>query len=57
MVWVIAPVLHNQLLPALAVRLTDPPVQKEVGPPAFMVAVGKLFTVNEAVCAQPLLFV
>ena len=42
----VAPVFHNQELPALAERLTDPPVQKVVAEPAVMVANGKLFTVT-----------
>ena len=41
----VAPVFHNQELPALAVKVTDPPVQKVVVEPEVMVAIGKLFTV------------
>ena len=37
---------HNQELPALAVKETDPPTQKVVVEPAIMVATGKLFTVT-----------
>ena len=44
---VVAPVFHNQELPALAVKETDPPVQKVVAEPGVMVAIGKLFTVTE----------
>ena len=40
----VAPVFHNQELPALAERLTDPPVQKVVAEPEVMVDIGKLFT-------------
>ena len=43
----VAPVFHNQELPALAVKETDPPTQKVVVEPAIMVASGKLFTVTE----------
>ena len=42
----VAPVFHNQELPALAERLTDPPVQKVVAEPAVMVAIGKPFIVT-----------
>ena len=41
----VAPVFHNQELPALAVKETDPPVQKVVAEPEVMVAICKLFTV------------
>ena len=40
----LAPVFHNQELPALAVKEIDPPVQKVVAEPEVMVAIGKLFT-------------
>ena len=43
---VVAPVDHNQDAPALAVNVTFPPLQKVVGPPAEMVAVGLAFTVT-----------
>ena len=52
----VAPVFHNQELPALAERLTDPPVQKVVAEPEVMVAIGKLFTeikVDEELAEQP----
>ena len=52
----VAPVFHNQELPALAERLTDPPVQKVVVEPEVMVAIGKLFTVikvDEECAEQP----
>ena len=42
----VAPVFHNQELPALAERLTDPPVQKVVAEPAVMIDTGKLFIVT-----------
>ena len=41
----VAPVFHNQELPALAVKETDPPAQKVVAEPEVMVPIGKLFTV------------
>ena len=52
----VAPVFHNQELPALAVKVTDPPVQKVVSEPAVIVASGKLFTVikvDEELAEQP----
>ena len=52
----LAPVFHNQEFPALAERLTDPPVQKVVAEPEVMVAIGKLFTeikVDEELAEQP----
>ena len=42
----VAPVFHNQELPALAVKETDPPVQKVVAEPAVMVAIGNPFIVT-----------
>ena len=42
----VAPVFHNQELPALAVKETDPPAQKVVAEPAVMIDTGKLFTVT-----------
>ena len=47
-VCVVAPVLHNQVLPtpAVPVKFTDPPEQNVVGPPAVIVAVGNAFTVT-----------
>ena len=42
----VAPVFHNQEFPALAERLTDPPVQKVVAEPAVMIDTGKLFIVT-----------
>ena len=42
----LAPVFHNQELPALAVKEIDPPVQKVVAEPAVMVAIGKPFIVT-----------
>ena len=46
MVCEVEPLLHNQDVPLLAVRLTDPPTQKLVAPPAVMVAVGNALTVT-----------
>ena len=40
----ISPVFQSQLLPTLAVRFTDPPEQKVVGPFAEMVTTGNGFT-------------
>ena len=55
-----APVLHKQALPAVAVRVTEPPAQNEVEPLIEILAVGKAFTVtvvgDEAV-KQPLTLV
>ena len=45
----VAPVFHNQDLPTLAVKETDPPVQKVVAEPEVMVDTGKLFTVTVVV--------
>ena len=42
---VVAPVLHNQLFPVEAVRVTDPPAQNVVGPALLMVGVGNELTV------------
>ena len=42
---VVAPVLHKYDAPALAVKVTLPPVQKVVAPPAVMFATGAAFTV------------
>ncbi len=55
--WVVSPVFHNQELPAPAVRVTDPPAQKVVGPPAVIVADGNAFTVTvvaDDMAEQPL---
>ena len=41
---VVAPLLHNQELPAEAVNTTLNPWQKVVAPPAAMLAVGAGFT-------------
>ena len=43
----VAPVFHNQELPTLAVKETDPPAQKVLAEPGVMVAIGKLFIVTE----------
>jgi len=44
---VVAPVDHRYVVPALAVKVTDPPEQNAVGPPAVIVGVaGKAFTVT-----------
>jgi hypothetical protein len=43
---VVAPLLHCQLLPLLAVSVTLPPAQKLVGPLALIVATGSAFTVT-----------
>ncbi|MES2371857.1 MAG: hypothetical protein V4557_04705, partial [Bacteroidota bacterium] len=54
---VVSPVFHNQELPVLAVRFTEPPAQKVVAPPAVIVADGKAFTVTivaDEVAEQPL---
>jgi hypothetical protein len=45
-VCVVAPFDQRKLVPPLAVRITDPPWQKAVGPPAAIVAVGNGFTVT-----------
>lgn len=42
---VVAPVLHKYDVPALAVKVTLPPEQKLVAPPAVMFATGAAFTV------------
>ena len=55
---VVAPLDQRYELPALAVSVTLPPVQKVVGPPAVIVAVGSGFTVTGVaadVALQPLL--
>lgn len=49
--WVVAPLLHNQELPADAVSVTLPPSQNVVAPEALMIAGGLLFTVT-AVAAE-----
>ena len=57
---VVAPVDQRYDVPLDAVRVTLPPVQKVVGPPAVMVAVGLALTVTTAaadVALQPLAFV
>jgi hypothetical protein len=57
---VVAPLLHNQEVPALAVKVTDPPAQKVVAPDGVIVAVGNGFTVTvcvEDVFSHPLEFV
>jgi hypothetical protein len=54
---VVAPLLHDQELPADAVSTTFPPWQKLSGPPALIVATGKGFTVTSTagdVLVQPL---
>jgi hypothetical protein len=44
---VVAPVDHKYVVPALEVKVTLPPAQKVVGPPAVIVGVaGRLFTVT-----------
>jgi len=48
MVWVVAPLLHSQLVPADAVRSTEPPAQNVVGPLGVMVATGKGFSIMTA---------
>lgn len=56
---VVAPFDHTGV-PAEAVSITEPPEQNVTGPPAVMVAAGKLFTVAEIVEdaePQPLLTV
>lgn len=42
----VAPLLHDQELPAEAVSVTLPPWQNASGPPALIVAVGRGFTVT-----------
>jgi hypothetical protein len=43
----VAPVDHKYVVPALEVKVTLPPAQKVVGPPAVIVGVvGKAFTVT-----------
>lgn len=39
MLWVVAPLLHKYEEPVLAVKVTEPPEQMLVEPPAVMVAV------------------
>ncbi len=47
MLCVVAPVDHKYVTPALEVRVTLPPVQKVVGPPAVIVGcAGTGFTVT-----------
>ena len=47
MLWVVAPVDHSQVAPALDVSVTFPPAQKVVVPEAVMVGVaGNGFTVT-----------
>jgi hypothetical protein len=46
-VCVVSPVFHNQKFPAAAVRLTEPPEQKPVGPLAVIVFDGAEFTVTK----------
>ena len=56
----VAPVFHNQAVPLLPVRLTDPPTQNTVGPDALIVGVGNGLTVTvvaEDVAEQPLALV
>jgi hypothetical protein len=50
MLCVVAPFDQRKLVPPLAVRITDPPWQKVVEPPAAIVAVGRGFTVTVPVC-------
>ena len=44
--WVVAPFDQRYEVPALAVRVTEPPSQNVVGPPAVIVAAGSAFTVT-----------
>jgi hypothetical protein len=45
---VVAPVDHKYVVPALEVKVTLPPVQKVVGPPAVIVGVpGSALTVTD----------
>jgi hypothetical protein len=60
MLCVVAPVFHNQDVPALAVRFTELPVQNVVADPAVMFAAGKAVAVTMVgvdVAEQPLLLV
>lgn len=43
---VVAPVFHNQDVPAPAVKFTDAPAQNIVEPLVVIAAVGKAFTVT-----------
>jgi hypothetical protein len=57
---VVAPDDHEYDVPPDAVRVTLPPAQKVVGPPAVMVAVGFAFTVTTVgadVALHPLVLV
>ena len=57
---VVAPVDQRYEVPLDAVSVTLPPVQKVVGPPAVMLAVGIAFavtTVGDDVALQPLALV
>jgi hypothetical protein len=57
---VVAPFDQRYEEPALAVSVTEPPVQNVVGPPALMVATGFAFTVTDVaaeVVLQPFAFV
>ena len=57
---VVAPVDQRYVPPALAVRVTEPPSQNVVGPPAVIVATGVELTVTAGaadVALQPLAFV
>jgi hypothetical protein len=57
---VIAPFDQRYVEPALAVSVTDPPLQKVVGPEALIVASGLVLTVTDfaaEVVLQPFAFV
>jgi hypothetical protein len=59
-VCVVAPVDQRYEEPALAVSVTEPPVQNVVGPEGVIVAVGAAFTVTvvaDEVALQPFAFV
>src|SRR5262245_56748775 len=61
MLCVVAPLLHTQLTPALAVRVTLPPAQIACGPLGLMVATGSGLTVTSTAALsrlwQPLMSV
>ena len=60
MACVVAPVDQSQELPEFAVSVTLPPEQKDVGPPAVIVAVAAGLTVTAVaadVALQPVAFV
>lgn len=50
--WVVSPVDHNHVVPALEVNVTLPPVQKVTGPPAEIVGVEGKALIVTAVAAE-----